>query len=133
VTSIFIVLARSFAVFLVLFMVVPWLGAWLMFRGFERAKLTGPTQKQCTQAYFFASSATLTVVFGLIFGLRALKSPVSESLVFLAAYVASQLLFVPLFLRFFSQRALLIQEGAIVLVNAVVLGLLYFFLATGGS
>src|SRR5881409_3209923 len=100
----FIAVAESFAIFLVLFMGVPWLGAWLMFRGFERTKLSGPTQKQCTHAYFLASSATIIVAFGSIFGLRALKSPASEAVVFLCAYVGSQMLFVPLFLRFFSQR-----------------------------
>ena len=48
----------------------------------------------------------------------AKRRAADESLVvFLAGYLIPQFVFVPLFLRSFSQRALLIQEGAIALLR----------------
>lgn len=117
---------RFFGFLIPLFMVAPWLSAWFMHRGFGRAKIAGPPLKQCIQACFFASSVTLVVVFGTIIPLRILKSPAGESFyLFFALYLGSQLLFVPIFLRDFSPRTVLIVEGGVVLANAIVIVLLY--------
>ena len=45
VTPILIHAATFFGKFLALFMAAPWLSAWLMHRGFARAKTGGPPRK----------------------------------------------------------------------------------------
>lgn len=117
---------RIFGYLIPLFMVAPWLSAWLMNRGFARAKVMGPPPQQCTQACFFASSASIVVIFGTVFALRTVKSAAANSdLLFVALYLGSQLLLVPLFLRSPNGRVILIADGAVVLSSAAVFVLLW--------
>jgi RsiW-degrading membrane proteinase PrsW (M82 family) len=118
--------AQFFGFFFTLFLLVPLFGAWLMAKGFDRAKIVGRSLRQCAQAYLYASSATFLLIIALDVYLYS-RPDIQESLrlVLGAAFVGLQLVLVPLLLRAFSRRALLIQGGSILAANAAAFALLY--------
>jgi ACR3 family arsenite efflux pump ArsB len=115
--------------YFVLFVGVPFLAAVLMRRGFEKFKLSEITFRQCVQACFFASSATIVTMFLLSFGVRS--SDNVNVWVFYAGYVLIQMLVVPLLIRKRSGQILLIEWGSIVL--ACLAGQAVISLLTSGS
>ncbi len=79
VSAIFAYAAKFFLVFFVLFLAVPWLGAWFTQRAFERAKVVGTTPKQIMRAFLYSSSGTIVVCLAAVIGLRIAKSPAARS------------------------------------------------------
>ncbi len=113
-TDIITMFASMAIVYVVLFIVVPLLAAMFIHQGFEKFKIPDVPFRKCVQACFYASSATIVMAFtsSLIF------KPSGEDdgkWLFIAVYLGTQLLVVPLLIRQRSGRALLIQLCGIVL------------------
>lgn len=115
--------------YFVLFVGVPFLAAVLMHRGFEKFKLSEITFRQCVQACFFASSATIVTMFLLSFGVRSSESV--SMWTFYAVYALIQMLVVPLLIRKRSGKILLIEWASIILASAC--GQAVISLLTSGS
>jgi hypothetical protein len=111
-----------FGAYLTLFMLVPFLSAVFIHRGFERFKVLDTSFKQCLQACFVAGSANLTAMIAMRFATASSEdSPIWPLIL---VYFGIQFLLVPLLIRKRSWQALLIEFGGIALANVCGIGLL---------
>ena len=120
--------------YLVLFVVVPFLAALAMHKGFEKFKFPEVTFRQCVQACFYASSATIVIAFITSFVVHSPGDRSDTQWLFALVYVGVQLLLVPLLMRKRSGKALLIEVGSILLASLfgyAVLSLLFSGSARG--
>ena len=103
----------------VLFVVVPFLAAVFMHKGFEKYKVPDVPFRQCIQACFYASSATIVIAFLLSFAVPKDLNPQAAALLFGGVCVGVQLVLVPLLMRKRAGRALLIEVGSILLACVI--------------
>lgn len=120
-------MARFFGMYIMLFIVVPLAGARVIWKSLERAQISGASYKDCATAYLYTSSAIFMVIFALNIIMGANREESYRDLVISATYIGMQMLLMPLLLRKFSGRAILVTEGAIIFTNVVFLGLIYLF------
>ena len=80
--------------------------------------------RQCVQACFYSSSATIVVAFLLSFAIRSPSGSSDVTWLFGFVYVGMQLLLIPLLMRKRAGKTLLIEFGSILLACLLGYGML---------
>lgn len=130
--SLFVLLAQQVVALLVQFLLLPYLGAYLMSRWFEKAKIPGFPLKRCAQAYCITVSVAMVVlmILNLVLTRRGGLDDQTMRITMFLSYVTLQLVLVPLLLRNFTASVLRVEIGSIVVANVIANSVIFLLLST---